>query len=145
MENIQICKECGKEFFRKHRWVYCSENCRNIAADKRNKARQLAAVSNGTINGRSANKHFYLLYQRSAKARDYSFNLSEEQFNQLWQKPCYYCGADIKHIGIDRVDNTRGYESNNVIPCCTQCNKMKRSYTQQEFLSKCIAVADLHR
>jgi hypothetical protein len=44
-----------------------------------------------------------------------------------WQKPCHYCGAELPlHIvGLDRVDNARGYTRDNIVPCCALCNDAK--------------------
>ena len=46
-----------------------------------------------------------------------------------------------KQIGIDRVDNTLGYTSNNVVSCCTECNFMKRTMNYQTFINKCIKIS----
>ena len=78
----------------------------------------------------------FRIYVDAAKSRNYSFSLSEEQFLTYWQQPCYYCGSEIEKIGLDRVDNTRGYETDNVVPCCTSCNKMKLDNTQERFYNK---------
>ena len=37
--------------------------------------------------------------------------------------------------GIDRFDNQFGYESTNSVPCCEQCNKIKRDLSGQDFLN----------
>jgi hypothetical protein len=58
----------------------------------------------------------------------------------FWQKPCYYCGELSK--GIDRLDSTKGYEVENCVSCCEQCNYMKLDYTQEEFIKKCIQIAE---
>jgi len=35
--------------------------------------------------------------------------------------------------GLDRIDNTKGYVIDNVVPCCGHCNLMKRGMTVLEF------------
>lgn len=61
-------------------------------------------------------------------------------------EPCYYCGEkpsqeDIicgkkfLHNGIDRINNSRGYEKDNIVSCCTRCNMAKGSLTKEEFLN----------
>ena len=85
-------------------------------------------------------------YKRNAKNRGYEYKLSEKQFKEITQKPCYYCGAVPKNItkqaylngnyiynGIDRIDNTKDYAIDNVVPCCKICNSAKRDLTTQEF------------
>ena len=82
-------------------------------------------------------KYHFLHYRRGAKARNYPFYLSLEQFSQFWKKNCYYCGVSIENIGIDRLDNKIGYTFENVVACCKVCNKMKNTMGVQEFMSQC--------
>lgn len=87
-------------------------------------------------------------YQRDAEKRGHSFELTEKQFSELTQQDCYYCGAKPNNIvnqkksngsytynGIDRVDNTKGYTIDNVVPCCKQCNQAKSNQTLQDFFN----------
>jgi len=80
-------------------------------------------------------------YKRDAKRRNRNFELTKEQFIQYWEKPCYYCGDKVKFIGLDRIDNERGYTINNIVSCCWECNRMKKNYSQKEFLDKCVKIA----
>lgn len=75
------------------------------------------------------------------------WGLSLEEYKELVTSPCYYCGAppsqqpqgvwmkgrDLKRNGIDRVDNSKGYELGNCVSCCTSCNREKRAQTQAQF------------
>jgi len=85
-------------------------------------------------------------YKRHAKNRGLGYNLTEEQFKEITQKDCYYCGAKPSNIrkaygyngdyiynGIDRIDNTKDYTVDNVVPCCKICNLAKNNLTLQEF------------
>lgn len=69
----------------------------------------------------------FSIYKARAKRRDISFNLTLEEFSTFWQQPCYYCACEIKSIGIDRVDNSIGYELNNCVSCCAKHNSDKKS------------------
>ena len=94
-------------------------------------------------------------YKRSAKRRGYSFGLTPEQFSDFTTRDCLYCGQEPKNTkfsydktitpsnreygtytynGIDRVDNSIGYEFDNCVPCCSICNTMKSALEQQDFL-----------
>jgi len=42
----------------------------------------------------------------------------------------------MKYNGIDRVDNSRGYESGNVVSCCGVCNMLKHVLSKEEFLAR---------
>jgi hypothetical protein len=81
-------------------------------------------------------------YKRGAEIRGYSFTLTNKQFMEFWQKPCYYCGSEIKTIGLDRVYNNAGYTMDNVVPCCWVCNRMKNNINPDAFIDKCIEIAN---
>lgn len=51
-------------------------------------------------------------------------------------------GSCFVFTGIDRVDNTRGYDPDNVVPCCRVCNRAKDVRTKDEFLSWAKRVVD---
>lgn len=86
-------------------------------------------------------------YIRAAKKRNYSFDLSFDQFKLLILQNCYYCNASPSNVkkmngrtliynGIDRLDNTKGYYSLNTVSCCGTCNMMKNAQSFQSFLKK---------
>jgi 5-methylcytosine-specific restriction endonuclease McrA len=91
----------------------------------------------------------YGSYSQAAHKRSLAFNISYELFLEITQKNCYYCNAEpemrpthskrwdftFPMSGIDRVDSSRGYEEDNVVPCCSHCNQAKWDYTTEEFLS----------
>lgn len=99
---------------------------------------------------------FYSLlkeYQRGAKDRGFSWELTEEQFRNITSSNCYYCneepskirdsnggikykGIPYKYNGIDRVDNRLGYTIQNTVPCCWMCNMLKGSFGKDEFINK---------
>ena len=58
---------------------------------------------------RKSPKGKYTWYKSKAKQRDIPFDLTFREFEMFWQKPCGYCGAAIKTVGLDRVDNDKGY------------------------------------
>lgn len=91
-----------------------------------------------------------LLYRRSkggSKKRLLEFLLTREEFEILIDQPCYYCGVPPSepsdpaivlfekraHNGVDRKDSSKGYISNNCVPCCKDCNYAKHSKTEREF------------
>lgn len=84
----------------------------------------------------------YHEYKKSAERRGIDFNLSKEEFTALWQKPCYYTGRAISTVGLDRVDNTKGYSIDNVVPCCKEINAMKSIMSKGEFIELIKAVVN---
>jgi hypothetical protein len=76
----------------------------------------------------------YGQYRKRSLAKGFSFELTVQQFSQYWQQPCFYCGSEIRTIGIDRVDNDLGYEEGNILPCCTSCNSAKGVRSFDDFM-----------
>lgn len=94
-------------------------------------------------------------YSQGAKVRQLVWTLSRAQAKLLFEGNCHYCGAPpslecypktkvtlesrtlgkFVYNGIDRVDNSLGYVTNNVVACCKTCNMAKHSLTQEEFLA----------
>lgn len=84
-------------------------------------------------------------YKQNARERNLVWSLTEKEFMSFWQKSCYYCGGKIKTIGLDRIDNLRGYEMSNVIPCCEMCNRMKMAYSLNSFLRQCKKIVQFNK
>ena len=78
------------------------------------------------------------------------FDLTRGQFSELASKHCHYCGCAPSakkgqapwrlRNGVDRVDNSIGYTVENCVPCCTNCNFMKRNLTVTDFLAHVSAI-----
>jgi hypothetical protein len=82
----------------------------------------------------------YTKYKKDAKYRNVEFVLTMEEFVAYWQKPCVYCGDVIGTIGLDRVDSSKGYTIDNIVPCCFVCNVMKMDKPENEFKSHIIKI-----
>lgn len=93
-----------------------------------------------------AKRELYEQYKHSAKKRNYSFNLTKDDFNIMIDKECKYCGAkdsnahtpnskrgSYSYNGIDRIDNNIGYKIGNVVTCCKTCNVMKSTLGVEAF------------
>jgi hypothetical protein len=97
-------------------------------------------------------------YRGSAAKRNVVWALNDDTVRELMFMNCRYCGVEPKqsirhgnwsayrkpvlYNGIDRVDNTRGYESDNVVPCCKVCNRAKDVMSAEEFITWAQRVAD---
>lgn len=97
--------------------------------------------------GEAGFNRLYNSYKHNARIRGHIFELTENDFRELTKMNCFYCGvkptqisftptsgSDYIYNGVDRVDNCLGYTADNVVPCCSACNLMKRSWTTEEFL-----------
>lgn len=93
-------------------------------------------------------KSLYRKYKHSAGSRELSWNISIEDFRKFLKGACFYCGLkpsntfkgrswDItfKYSGLDRVDSGIGYEIENIVSCCSMCNRSKSSDTVDSFLT----------
>lgn len=92
--------------------------------------------------------------------RGLAFTLTLEHFNTLTSSDCHYCGAAPKQRpspltggrrgivyianGIDRVNSSKGYNADNVVPCCGSCNTAKNALPQDEFFELVRRIAVKH-
>jgi 5-methylcytosine-specific restriction endonuclease McrA len=84
-------------------------------------------------------------YRYNARNVGLEFNLTRDQVLKITSSNCAYCGSyPITHRnetgsyrwnGMDRIDRRKGYNADNVQPCCWPCNFAKGKSTQDEFLS----------
>lgn len=88
-------------------------------------------------------------YKHSAKRRNIYFDLKLEDFKNNCLNDCHYCGIApnknrkkrnskgfmaVNFNGLDRIDNKKGYVSDNIVPCCSDCNLAKRDLSTKAFL-----------
>lgn len=93
-------------------------------------------------------KMFVQSYKDGARTREIKWKLTDEEVKHIATQNCHYCQAipsprkayhrsycvvDVN--GIDRVDNLKGYEIDNVVPCCYTCNRMKTDMNVDDFIS----------
>ena len=95
--------------------------------------------------GRSPLSQLWCQYRSDAKRYGREFLLTKQQFYAYVKSPCFYCGEESSLVGIDRIDNCKGYAPGNIVPCCTTCNYAKNSSTQQEFLSHVQRIIEYQR
>jgi len=76
---------------------------------------------------RESLKGRYAASKGSAKYQGREWDLSIEEYESITSKSCDYCGHPVKHLagGLDRLDNSKGYTKDNVVPCCRDCNRIR--------------------
>lgn len=84
-------------------------------------------------------------YQRGAKNRGLQFDIDIDFINDMWNKPCTYCGSEIDSIGLDRIDNSKGYTKENLCSCCFNCNQMKSTKDKNEWISHILKIANYYK
>lgn len=117
-----------------------------------------ASKSALTKDPKSAEREFMTRYIHGAVKRKYIWALTPEQFSELIKQDCTYCGNPPREYyrkarkgkgrgsrlianGLDRIDSTLGYYPENVVPCCTVCNRMKLAMKPSEFINHVTKVA----
>lgn len=104
------------------------------------------------LENQAAYNILYKNYRNNAKYRNIEFDLTDDEFRLLTQNNCYYCGKEPAQLcnsttgayiynGIDRVDNSQGYNLGNCVACCGECNRLKRNITV-DMCRKVIAFVD---
>lgn len=107
--------------------------------------------------------HLESVCKYGAVGRHLEYSLTLEEFKTIILKNCYYCDSlprlynvylnskgkkynnDITQEwanqqtvyvnGIDRLDNSIGYITDNCVPCCSTCNDMKETSSESSFLT----------
>ena len=148
-EQVKKVKEIAKikrDELAEQRRLQREENSR-VAKIEAKRRRELGLLGDGGItkNGRSrlkfATRHSHYL-ARSLKKENvdssdpiWSVRFYTELIRDL---VCFYCLKEIGGYGhgLDRIDNTKGHEASNVIPCCGVCNRFRCSiWTHAEMVS----------
>lgn len=83
------------------------------------------------------NEHFNI-YKKSAKTKNIEFNLTKDEYMDLAEKQCYYCGIMMERgfNGIDRKSSAIGYNTFNCVSCCTLCNYLKGAIDPVYFIKR---------
>jgi hypothetical protein len=94
-------------------------------------------------------------YRSSARKRGHVWKLSKQDFKSLTKQNCRYCGCSpsqtcytsskvtsetraygvYTYNGVDRLDNALGYEIDNCVACCKNCNFAKFTSSEDQFNS----------
>lgn len=125
MENLKQCTFCkqwkNKNLFHKHKMgkdglnARCSKCANKITYEYR---------KSNDISRRF--KVRYSFARCNARTRKKSFNITFPEYEFVISKPCFYCDGYFGQVkvcsGLDRIDNSKGYEFMNVLPCCSVCN-----------------------
>jgi len=125
--------------------------CLKTETTKQNQKLSLPSVTKYEPNITSARKLW-----RQYCYQDKLCNLSFEQWFEISQKECFYCGAnqsneynvfsskkhasqfakdngDFLYNGLDRIDSSLPHTLDNVVSCCWTCNRAKNERTTKEF------------
>jgi hypothetical protein len=80
---------------------------------------------------------------------DHGGNMTSRDLECFWKSTCRYCGGSPDEESVcsyrtDRVSPLGGYnigtQNLNVVPCCSACNLMKKSYFVHSFVDACMTI-----
>jgi hypothetical protein len=134
-----------------HPTVLCRCSCGNTRVVRQTRLRRglvtmcaKCAKAEAAIKGASTRRRFTeeeiamrnkrSEYKQNAKRRGIAFLLGQDEFGVIVSELCRYCGTR-NGVGVDRLDNLKGYTRENSVPCCDKCNYAKRDMTETEFLN----------
>lgn len=100
-------------------------------------------------------REYSAIKKRHRKFKSNEDVITYNEFKTIVKSPCYFCGAECSKTihdrlwsrkkaykcsditicvnGIDRIDSTKGYTSENCVACCKICNYAKNTMTIEEF------------
>ena len=91
-------------------------------------------------------KSAFRMYRSNARRRGLEWSITLDEFVSLTASECHYCGAHPGNLhktisrarpfmynGIDRADNSVGYNLSNLVPCCWKCNRAKGNSDRTAF------------
>ena len=136
-------KEYQKQWYQKNKE---KKNLQNNQWRKNNPDKSKIIRDRFLENNPESTKQSLIKYQQTLKGmfrtmkgsglkRNYSVDITFDDFCKIIDNVCTYCGESEKRIGIDRIDNTKGYTLENSTPCCTICNMMKKTMKVDDFIS----------
>lgn len=156
---LTVIKEtvCPRNTKDRSRYWLCKCDCGNEHITSSTNLRKGCTKSCGCLqregaqiaNGENSFNTLYKRYAINAKNRNLEFCLSKEEFREITQTNCFYCGTPPKQVviihkrhngeylynGIDRLDNAKGYTKSNTVACCGICNYAKRTRSIEDFLA----------
>lgn len=125
--NVQRCGECY-------------DKLRNIEDEREPRNR------NYMIEKKANMERYLVTYIQGAKNRNIGFEINKEQFESIVLMPCYYCGSynEEEVVGIDRLNSSKNYSTDNCVPCCKTCNFMKGTLSKNTFIQQAHKISLQH-
>ena len=85
----------------------------------------------------------YATLLREAPKRGITVSLTKEEFIKIIEQPCYYCKYKLcdpvkTSSGLDRIDNNKGYQIDNVLSCGMVCNHIRNEHLTVEETKACV-------
>ena len=130
------CKSCDKKREDKRKW---KDRLANESIEQRKNRLATTKKYNKSFNGKSSS--LLKAYLNFDNSRGYENDLTLDDIKWAKTSKCVYCGYDA--TGFDRIDNKKGHTTDNVVPCCKECNIARMdnfSHEEMFILGKAIKV-----
>lgn len=122
-----LCKRCYAK-----RWRTANKEsvaCSNQKWRDANRERELARHKSPKARFNNASRY--------ADRRGKTWDIAFEIYAKLISRPCHYCNNELGSmagygVGLDRIDNSVGYLTGNVLPCCKICNSIRNDFLTVE-------------
>ena len=121
-------------------------NTSSCGCYRKQRMRELRLADRDRTYGTASPKKVFSVYRSHAKRKRREFSVTFEEFMEISQKSCHYCGkfpcsigktesnnGDFRYNGMDRIDSLKGYFLENIVTCCEMCNRAKLASTYAEF------------
>lgn len=145
-----LCKcFCGKEkIIRKDHLIsgkIKSCGCKQSELSTKTKRKRYSKSKLLKPDNYGAKKALYTRYLWQIKNKIPENNATLDEFIKVAQGNCVYCGkgpdkyarnsnsqSKFLYTGVDRKDSNKGYNHDNIVSCCTECNRVKNNVLSYE-------------
>jgi 5-methylcytosine-specific restriction endonuclease McrA len=116
-KNQSKCRECRRQYYLEKK---SDINHKHALSYKQNKEKRAATNRTWPIRFRNARTAAI----RTGRKWELTFY---DWLNLVYPSICFYCNGPLNTTGsgLDRLDCGLGYERENVVPCCGECNRIK--------------------
>jgi hypothetical protein len=84
----------------------------------------------------------FSVYKEKAAREKVPFLVDLDHFIEIWNKKCFYCGANIKNVRIELIDSRKGFVNKNMVSCCRECQKFKSDLEHLDFIEMCQKISN---
>lgn len=164
-----MCAPCFKIWNKEHSKIHYLKNRESVLAKQKDRVKNDPKWKSLRIKQSKRwqllNKDYYQKHRKDhakknssrfcrakskAKSRNLLWTLSFEDYKKITSQDCYYCSYKLCDpvelgVGLDRLDNSKGYELDNVVSCGKLCNTLRMNILTPEETKVAIAAIIAYR
>lgn len=140
----------AKEYSKTEKYKLKNAAYRKLNRDKRNESKRNWHMSNkDKVRTRQISPRVrYNTAKSHSRKRSLKWDIGFDFYLGLISFNCYYCNSSIGNetgSGLDRKDNDKNYNDNNVLPCCSLCNWTRKNIFSIEEMEAMMCALVIHR